>query len=84
MFRTMGNSQPADENVFDPATLALMSRVLDAAWTSAQEFHGAATSDRTAIRACMAEAIIEAIEAGVDDEEGLLRAAFAYRQDNTD
>ena len=73
-------SEPSDDNFYDPTTLALMSRVLEAAWTSAQEFYGASASDRSEVRVSMAERIIEAIEGGVTDEEGLLRAALSYKQ----
>jgi len=71
-----GDSEPSDDNLYD---LALMSRVLEAAWTAAQEHYGASASDRSAIRVSMMERIIEAIEAGVRDEEGLLRAALSYK-----
>ena len=71
-----GDSEPSGGNLND---LALMSRVLEAAWTSAQEFYGASASDRSTIRVSMMERIIEAIEAGVRDEEGLLRAALSYK-----
>ena len=56
-----GDSEPSDDNLYD---LALMSRVLEAAWTAAQEHYGASASDRSAIRVSMMERIIEAIEAG--------------------
>ena len=79
-----GDSEPSDDNLYDPTTLALMSRVLEAAWTSAQEFYGASASDRSAIRVSMMERIIEAIEAGVVDEEGLLRAALSYKGGDID
>ena len=74
-------NQPPDRDLFNPETLALMSRVLDAAWTEAQEFYGATPTDRSVVRAAMAQGIIEAIEAGVTDEEGLRRAALDYRHD---
>jgi hypothetical protein len=76
-------SQPLD-GFFNPITLALMSSVLEAAWTAAQEFYGASASDRSEVRVFMVERIIEAIEAGVVDEEGLLRAALSYKQGDTD
>ena len=78
------DSEPSDDNLYDPTTLALMSRVLEAAWTAAQEFYGASASDRSEVRVAMVERIIEAIEAGVVDEEGLLRAALSYRQGDID
>ena len=74
------DSEPSEDNLYDPTTLALMSRVLEAAWTAAQEFYGASASDRSEVRVSMMERIIEAIEAGVVDEEGLLRAALSYKQ----
>ena len=72
------------DNLYDPPMLARMSRVLDAAWTEAQDFYGASSSDASVIRIAMAERIIEAIEAGVQDEESLKRAALTYRLDDTD
>ena len=81
------SGQPDSErlnNLYDPTTLVLMSRVLEAAWTSAQEFLGASASDRSEVRVVMMERIIEAIEAGLFDEESLLRAALSYKQGDTD
>ena len=80
----IGDSQHEDDNLYDPPTLARMSRVLEAAWTEAQEFYGAPSSERSVVRIAMAERIIEAIEAGVQDEESLKRAALTYRLDGTD
>ena len=57
-----------------------MNRVLEAAWVGVQEVYGASASDRSEVRISMVERIIEAIEAGVVDEEGLLRAALSYKQ----
>ena len=78
------DSEPSDGNLYDLTTLDLMSRVLEAAWTAAQEFYGAPESDRSEVRVSMVERIIEAIEAGVLDEEGLLRAALSYKQGDID
>lgn len=68
------NSQPPDDDLYNPATLALMTRVLDAAWIEAQTF---GPGDRSVIRASMARGIIEAIEAGVTDADDLRRAALS-------
>ena len=78
------DSEPSSDNLYGPTTLALMSRVLEAAWVSAQNFYGATASDRSEVRLVMMERIIDAIEAGVIDEEGLLRAALSYKLDDTD
>ena len=78
------DSQHEHGNLYAPPMLARMRRVLEAAWTEAQESYGAASSDRSVVRIAMAERIIEAIEAGVQDEESLKRAALTYRLDDTD
>jgi hypothetical protein len=76
------DSQPSEDNLYNPTTLALMTRVLDGAWTEAQAFYVDSAIDRSVIRASMAQRIIEAIEAGVTDEDSLRRAALAFRQDD--
>ena len=78
------DSEPSSDDLYGPTTMALMSRVLEAAWGTAQNFYGASASDRSEVRLVMMERIIDAIEAGVIDEEGLLRAALSYRLDDTD
>ena len=80
----ISDSQHEDDNLYDPPTLARMSRVLEAAWTEAQEFYGASATDRSEMRVSMAERIIEALEAGVNDEESLMRAALAYKHGDID
>ena len=75
---------PAEDTLYDATTLALMRRVIEAAWTEAQKSFGASASDRTEVRVAMAERIIEAIEAGVVDEERLLRAALSYKHAEKD
>ena len=79
----ISDSQHEDNNLYDPLTLARMSRVLEVAWKEAQEFYGVPSADRS-VRIAMAARIIEAIEAGVRDEESLKRAALTYRLDDTD
>ena len=78
------DSESSGDNLYDSTTFALMSRVLEAAWVSAQDFYGATASDRSEVRVVMMERIIDAIEAGVLDEEGLLRAALSYKQGDMD
>jgi hypothetical protein len=60
-----------------------LTQVLDAAWMEAQASYGASPTDRSVIRASMAERIIEALEAGVQDEKSIKRAALAHMQDDT-
>ena len=69
--------QPPDRDLFNPETLALMTRVLDAAWKEAQMLCGDSAKDRCIIRASMARGIIEAIEAGATDADGLMQAALS-------
>ena len=64
-------------DLFNEDTLALMSRVLNDAWTEAQSSYAGSLEDRSFIRAAMAQKIIEAIEAGETDAENLKRAALS-------
>jgi hypothetical protein len=73
-----------DRDLFNPAMLALMSRVLDEAWAKAQPFFAGPAIDQSVVRASMAERIIQAIEAGVTDADGLKRAALSAMQEAND
>jgi hypothetical protein len=69
--------RPGERDLFNSKMLALMTRVLDAAWIKAQLLCGDKTRDRSIIRASMARGIIEAIESGVTDADSLVRAALS-------
>ena len=83
----MTNSSDFDQlphrDLFKPQTLALMTRVLEAAWKEAQMSCGGSAKDRSIIRASLARGIIEAIEAGETDADRLRQAALSelYRDD---